>query len=55
MTRKVIYVVVDTGKTGADMLIRAFASKDEANELAELLNSTSSRPNFKVELLWFYE
>lgn len=55
MTRKVIYVVVDTNKTGIDMLIRAFASKVAAEDMVELLNSTSSRPNFKVELLWFYE
>lgn len=55
MTRKVIYVVVDTNKTGIDMLIRAFAFKVAAEDMAELLNSTSARPNFKVELLWFYE
>lgn len=55
MARKVIYIVVDTNKTGIDMLIRAFASKVAAEDMVELLNSTSVRPNFKVELLWFYE
>lgn len=55
MTRKVIYIVVDTSKAGVDRDIRAFASKEAADDLAELLNSTSSWPKFSVELLWFYE